>query len=806
MIWTSILDDLRNAVRSLRRMPVVSAVVIASLAVGIGVNTIVFSWLEARVIRPLPGVRDGAAFLQIEPRTAAGNYPSSSWREYQDLAERVRTLRDLLAFRIAPLYVGETGSVERAFGVLVSANYFRALDVTPAAGRFFRADEMRRPGGEPVAVISHGLWRRRFGAAPEAIGRSMRVNGVGLTIIGVTPDEFQGTVSGLDFDVWLPATLAPTIAPGSRELEDRDVRGYALLGRLQPGATREQARHELAGIMQQLAADYPETNRSVAADVLRFWDSPRGPQRLLTSALAVLQATMLLLLLAICGNTATLVLARASTRQREIGVRLTLGAGPWRVARLLLIETLLLSAIGAAIGAVIATWGTRALQILPIVGFPLRFQTRVDWQGLAFASALGIGCGLLVGAAAALQLARVDPQAALRAGARAAARSTMRHTLMGVQVALALVVLIVAGLFMQSFLDTRRIDPGFRREGVLLATYDFSGREVDAARIRTFTSALLERLRVNPAVQGAAVASSVPLDIHGLPSRRFTVEGRRTGEVREPEASANTVTPGYFAVMGIGFRTGADFVPLDDVTAAPQVIVNEAFATRYLAGVPPVGQRLRSRGRTYTVAGVVATTVSNAFGEAPTPALYFSYRDAPMPMGEVHVRTRGRAERAVAQTIRRTVGELDAELPVFNVRTLTDHVETNLVLRRVPARMFAVLGPLLLALATMGVYAVVAYSVSQRTTEIGLRLAIGATAPRVVADLVGESLRVVFAGILAGWLAAFVLASELASMPSIDLTVFLGIPLLLFAVAAAACWQPASRAARIDPASALRQP
>jgi putative ABC transport system permease protein len=806
MFWTSVLDDFRHAVRSLWRMPVVSAVVIASLAIGIGVNTVVFSWLEARVLKPLPGVRDGAAFLQIEPRTASGNYPSSSWREYLDLTERVRTLRDLLAFRIAPLYVGEPGSVERAFGTLVSANYFRALDVQPAAGRFFRPDEVRRPGGDPVAVISHGLWRRRFGGAPDVIGRSMRVNGVRLTIIGVTPDVFQGTVSGLNFDIWLPATLAPTITPGSRELEDRGVRGYSLLGRLQEGATRDQAAQELAAIMRQFALDYPETNRAVAADVLWFWDSPRGPQRLLTTALAVLQATMLLLLLAICGNTATLVLARASTRQREIGVRLTLGAGPWRVARLLLSETVLLAAIGTVIGAALAAWGTSALQLLPNVGFPLRFQTQVDWQGLAFASVLGVGCGLVVGAAAALHLARVDPQSALRAGAKTASRSPLRHALMGVQVALALVVLIVAGLFLQSFLDTRRIDPGFRREGVLLATYSFSGRDVDVAATRTFTTRLLERLRASTAVEGAAIASSVPLDIHGLPSRRFTVEGRRTGEVSEPEVSVNTVTPGYFGVMGIAFREGADFVSLNEVATAPQVIVNEVFATRYLAGVPPIGQRVQVRGRMFTVAGVVATTISNAFGEAPTPVLYFSYRDAPSATGEIHVRTRPGAESAVGRTIRRTVGELDAELPVFNVRTLTEHVETNLVLRRVPARMFAVLGPLLLVLASIGVYAVVAYSVSQRTTEIGVRVALGATTPRVVLDLVGESLRVVCAGLIAGWLIAFVLASELATMPTIDLAVFVGIPLLLFGVAAAACWQPARRAARIDPASALRQP
>jgi ABC-type antimicrobial peptide transport system permease subunit len=328
--------------------------VIVSLGVGIGVNTVVFSWIQARLLRPLPGVPGGASFHGIEPRSDAGIYPGASWLEYRDLRERLRSLREILAFRMVPLYVGETGRVERMYGLLVSDNYFSALGLRPVLGRFLRSDEVARPGGDPVVVISHGLWQARFGGAPGVLGQSLRVNGRDLTVIGVTPPEFQGTVLGLNFEVWLPATLAPVLVNGSRELDDRSVRGYSVMARLQPSATRARAQSELDAEMRYLAQAYPDTNATMHGEVLPFWLSPRGPQRLLTTALAILQAIMLLLLLAVCGNTANLVLARASARQREMGVRLALGAGPWRIANLLLTENVVLALLGAGLGAAIA--------------------------------------------------------------------------------------------------------------------------------------------------------------------------------------------------------------------------------------------------------------------------------------------------------------------------------------------------------------------------------------------------------------------------------------------------------------------
>ncbi|MCA1562264.1 MAG: ABC transporter permease [Acidobacteria bacterium] len=354
-------------------------------------------------------------------------------------------------------------------------------------------------------------------------------------------------------------------------------------------------------------------------------------------------------------------------------------------------------------------------------------------------------------------------------------------------------------------METRDTDPGFRREGVLLAAYDLAGRNSTQATNRAFADRLLKRVRALSSVESAAIASSVPLDIHGLPSRVFTVEGRARTEAGFDQALTNTVTPGYFTVMGIPLRAGIDFADLQDTAVPPQAIVNEAFVRRYLDGLEPLGRVLQARGRTFVITGIVQNSLYNAFGEPPTPIIYFSYRDNPSALGEIHVRTRPGAETTLAPEVRRVVRELDPELPVFNVRTLTDHVGTNLVFRRVPARMFAVLGPLLLMLASIGIYAVVAYSVALRRTEIGVRLALGATAGRVVSQVVGENLGVIVVGAMTGWFIAFIVALDFIPDGHVDVPVFAGVPAIFLLVAAIACWLPARNATRTDPWVALRQ-
>ena len=799
-MWT----DIRHAIRSVRKMPLLATVVVVSLAIGIGVNTTVFSWVQAIVLKPLPGVADAGQFFTLEARAETGSFPGASWLEYRDLYERLRTVEDPLAYRMVPLNVGEVGHTERGYALLVSGNYFRSLGLTPALGRFLRADEASRPGSEPVVVISYDYWQTRFKGSPSAIGETLRLNDRVLTIIGVTPAGFQGTVISLGFDLFVPATMAPALLAGSRELEDRSLRGYAILAKLAPGASFNAARGELSNAMSDLARLYPESNGTFQGELVPFWQATRGPQKMLASGLLVLQAILILLLLAVCGNTANLMLARASARQREVGVRFALGAGRWQVTRLLLTENLLLSLAGATLGVAFAIWGTTALRAVPFLGaFPIKFQTSVDVGGLAFSAALGIACGLIFGIGPALQLARVDPQTAIRAGARSAAKSRLRNLLMGVQVALALIVLMAAGLFVRSFSETRDVDPGFRRDGVLLGAYDLSNRNLSVADARSFASRLLEQLRKLPNVEAAALATQVPLDIHGLPLRAFTVEGRARDEARPDRALSNLVSSDYFRLMGIPLLKGHEFVEMADAASPPQAIVNEEFVRRFIGAGEPLGRRVEARGNTFYIGGVVRNSVSESFGEAPAPVLYLSFRDRPAYGAEIHVRTRAGAETLLAPEVQRVVRDIDPVVPVYDVRTLSDHIEKNLFLRRIPARMFVVLGPLLLVLAAIGIYAVVDYTVSRRTTEIGVRIALGATTGRVVKEIVSENLFVVAIGALAGWSIAFLVDLHLLR-GALYVSIFVGVPALLMAVAALACWAPARRATRIDPLAALR--
>jgi predicted permease len=375
---------------------------------------------------------------------------------------------------------------------------------------------------------------------------------------------------------------------------------------------------------------------------------------------------------------------------------------------------------------------------------------------------------------------------------------------MGAQVALAVIVLIAAALFYRSFRETREMDPGFRREGVLLAAYDLSGRNADSTAARLFAARLLEKARALPSVEAAAIATSVPLDIHGLPVRGFELEGRARSDAGQNLALSNTVTPDYFRTLGIPLRAGRTFADLTDADAPPQAIVNEEFAREYLSGSEPLGRRITTRGRSYTIVGVVKTSTYDAFGEKPKPIIYLSYRDRPAGAGEIHLRTRVGSEALLAPEIQRVVRELDPTLPVYDVRTLVEHVDKNLFLRKIPARMFVVLGPLLLVLAAIGIYAVVAYTVSHRTAEIGVRIALGATAATVVRQIVRETLRVVSIGAGAGVTVAFLVAIHLMRGAPINLTILLGVPAVLMLVAAGASWLPARRAARVDPVVALR--
>jgi len=801
----NLLGDLRNAARTIRRMPGIAAVIVLSLAIGIGVNTTILSWIQMILFHPLPAVSGASNFLLVEPRTETGGYPGASWLEYRALQTQVPALRDIVASQMVAFNVGEPGQTERTHGQLVSGNYFSALGLKPAIGRFIRPEEAERPGAEPVIVISYDYWQTRFRGAPEAVGQKLRVNDRELIVIGVAPREFQGTMLPLKFELWVPATMTPALLGGTRDLEDRTSRAFSLIGMLRPGATREEAQAEFSTAMAQFARDYPQASAGIGGEILSFWEAPRGPQRMLISGLAILQGVMLLLLLAVCGNTANLMLARGSTRQREMAVRVALGAGRWRIVSLVLSENMLLALLGASLGAAIAVWGTMALRIAPMIGsFPILFQTSVDEFTLAFAILLGAACGLIFSVAPALHLARLDPQDGLRSSSNTPPRSRARRVLMGVEVGLAMVVLIAAALFLESFRSARQTDPRFRPEGVLLAAYDLSGRNPNEASEREFAARLIERLRSLPDVEAASIATNVPLDLHGIPARPFTVQGRVRTEAGQDRAISNTVTPGYFKVMAIPLLEGTDFAEMRDKAAPAQAIVNEEFVRRYLNGADALGRRIQTRAGSFAIVGVARNSAYDAFGEPAQPAVYFSYRDVPWDQGQIHLRTRSGNETALTSEARAVLRDLDPMLPLYDVRTFSQHIDRNLFLRRIPARMFAVLGPLLLGLAAIGIYAVVSYAVARRTREIGVRLALGGTSGRVVLQIIRENLGGITWGAAIGWVLALVISARAMTKGPVNLPVFIGVPAILLGVATLACWIPARRASRIDPVAALR--
>lgn len=804
------LRDLREATRSIRRAPFVSAVIVASIGLGIGVNTTVFSWLQAIVLEPIPGVTHASAFRIVEPRTEGGGYPGTSWLEYRDLQSSLPSFQDLAAFRMTVLDVGMADWSDRTYGMLVSGNYFPTLGLHPALGRFIRPQDTVRPGAEPIVVLSYRFWQTRLAGSAAVVGQTLRVNNRPLTIVGVAPAGFQGTVVALAFDLWLPATSAPLVFDQTRELDARAERGYTAFGILRPGTTDAEAQAGLAEAMRQLAHDYPTTNRTVTGDLLPFWQSPRGPQRFLAGALGVLQAVMMLVLLTVCGNTANLMLARATGRRQEIGIRLAIGAGRWRIVSLLLSESFLLAALGAALGIALALWGTEAIRAVPMpTAFPIRFQTELDLISCLFAAGLGVASALAFGLAPALQFARIDPQSSIRrggAGGGGQGRLPLTHVFMAVEVGLALVVLALAAVFLERFARAQTTDPGFTRQGVLLSAYDLRERNrgVDAAASARFAREVIDRLRAIPSIDSAAIASSVPLDIHGLPTRAFLLEGRARPDGAQDQALTNTVTPGYFRTMGIPLRQGTDFTDLADTAAPPQAIVNEAFVRAFAPTVTVLGRRLDSAGRDYRIVGVVRDSIYEAFDEPPTPFIYLSYRDRPVPAGEIHIRARSGSAASATADLRRIVGSIDPSMTLYNIRTLTDNVEQNLMFQRIPARLFGLIGPLLLALSAIGISAVVAHGVSARRREIGVRLALGATTRVVTFGLVIETMQVVGFGAAAGWAVAYVLDRDVLRSASFDVTRFVAVPAILLVVAAVACWVPARRAARTNPVAALR--
>jgi len=799
------VHTLRHAFRTVTKTPWLSAVVILSLAIGIGTNTVIFSWLKAQVFEPLPGV--AAPVWSLETKDDTGNYVATSWLEYRDLREMTSSFEGIAAQRPRAFYLGDSERDARIFGEFVSENFFEVLGTRPALGRFFRPEEATRPGSEPVAVISHDLWQLHFKGAPAVIGQTIKLNNRALTVIGVTPQRFRGGMNSLAFDIWIPLTMASELQPATQELTKRTSRPYLMLAQLKPGVTQEQAQAELNSAAQRLLETYPETNKGLRYELLPLWRVPRGGESVVY-ALATLQVFAVLILIVVCANTANLLLARTSVREREIAIRLALGAGPGRIIGQLLSESLVLAISGAVGGLLIALWGVDALSQIPLpANLPLKITPELDGFSLAFAILLGTFCGVAFGLTPAWQLAHSDILQSLRGGRGSlGGRSRMRDLLVGVQVAVALIVLVLAGLFLKSFRNSLVAKPGFDHDRVMLGHVDLAGRGYTKETGGVFLDQLLQKLEASPGVERASAAAMMPLDIRGLNTGVINVEGAPF----DPERKAlwYNVTPGYFASMGMPFVEGGDLSPLARTDLPLDAVINQEMARRYWPGVSPLRRRFEISGTFYEIAGVVRNAKYLSLNESPRPIAWLTMRAQFIFTPTLHVRALSGDPRALLPTMREAVRSLDPEITLIDPRTLAQHVDNNLFMQRVPARMLSVLGPLALVLSAIGLYAVLAYALAQRTREIAVRLTLGATPRSVVWFMVWQHLRVVLISALVGWLAALglnkVIGSSLVGVGFGDPMVYLCVPALLIAVAVLACWLPARRAAGVDPMVVLR--
>jgi len=809
-------QDVRFGVRRLAHAPGFTAIAVLSLALGIGANTAIFSLVSTILLRPLP-VADPGRVVAVTPVGQGGSeFASFSYPNYVDFRDRNAVFTGFAAHRFAPMSLSRGGNNERVWGYLVSGNYFDLLGVSAARGRVFTQDEDRAPGAHPVAVLSHGLWQRRFGSDPDLIGKTITLNGHSFTVVGVAPEGFIGTELIFTPELFVPMMMARQIEPGATFLERRGNGVMFTFGRLKPGVTEAQAAQSLDALAAQLGREYPETNEGMKVTL-----SPPGLilpalRKPIVGFAAILMATVGLVLLIACTNLANLLLARAAARRKEIAIRLSLGARRLRLIRQLLTESVLLAVAGGAVGILLALWLVDLIVgFKPPVDFPLTIALKIDWRVLGFTLLLSVLTGVLFGLVPALQASRADLVPALKddAGAGGNRRSRLRGALVVAQVALSLVLLVAAGLFIRSLQRVQVLGPGFETERAVALSIDLGLQGYEEARGREFYRQLIARVEALPGVRAASYINSLPLSLNRN-STNIYVEGMPAARgALAPEAMNASVWPRYFETMGIPVLHGREFTARDDEGGPRAAVVNEAFARRFWPGQPTaaaVGKRVSTGGPSgnfWEVVGVAKDGKYFSLGEDPQPFIYF-----PMVRGydwpaTLVVRTAA-DPRAVVAGVRGEVRRLDPELPVFDVKTLGEHMRLSLFPLRVGAGVLAGFGALALALAGIGIYGVMSYAVAQRTREIGIRMALGAGRRDVLRLVVGQGMRLALFGLGAGLLGALLLtrlmASVLYGVSATDVATFTAVSVLLALVVFVACYVPAWRATKVDPLVALR--
>jgi len=815
-------QDLRYGGRTLAKSPGFTAVAILALALGTGANSTIFSLANSVFLRQLPVPKSNQLVWLFTDSNTSISFP-----DYMDYARQTDIFSDILAYNWIPLNLGSGGQAERVEGALVSSNYFKTLSVGAQLGRTFLPEEGQLPGTSPVAVISHNLWQRQFAADANVIGKAVVLNGEQFTIVGVAPADFVGTEEAFPRDIWVPLTMEQRLRGGAvgpilnqNLLNDRNARLFDVMARLMPGVSLRQAQARMDHVANQLALVYPETNANHHITVYAAGNGRPIFRQILLPIAWILLATVGLVLLIACANVANLLLARSTTRRKEIAIRLSLGASRGRLVRQLLTESVLLAALGGAAGLVLSVWTTNLLMALkPSVPLPMNINVRTDWRVLAFTFVFSLLAGVIFGLVPALQASKPEIVPVLKdeRGAFGHRRTlfNLRNGLIIAQVALSLVVLIAAGLFLRSLRNAQAINPGFDAPRVLAMTLATGAQRYDEAKSSRFYAELFKRVQALPGVQAVSLAQSAPLSYFYSPALAAPtiVEGHEppAGE-NPPMIGNNTIGPSYFQTVGIPLLRGRDFTSEVRADGPGVAIINETMAHRFFTDDDPIGRRIRvmrSGGQPVSceIIGVVRDSKYLSLGEDPAPFIFLPFSQNYKPVMTVLVRASGDPKNLTA-AVRHEVQGLDENLPPFNVVTLADNINISLFPARFGALLLGGFGLLALGLATVGIYGIMSYSVGQRTHEIGIRMALGAQANNVLRLVVGQGMLVTSIGVTVGLAVAFALTrvvkSLLYGLTATDLTTFAVISLLLTIVALLACYIPARRATKVDPLVALR--
>jgi macrolide transport system ATP-binding/permease protein len=803
-----IFQDTRHAFRSLMQRPGFTAAIVLTLGLAIGANATIFSWIDAVVLNPLPGVSQASDLSFVRFATATRSNLNFSYPNYRDVRDsRPAGIEGIAVFDMMPVSLRIDSAPERAWVETVSGNFFQVLGVPAGLGRTLLPSDEAAPGQSFVTVISDRFWHRRFGADPNIVGRTVGVNGHSFTIVGVAAAEFRGAMSGLAMDLWVPVTMHPLLT-GNDRLEARGSGWLTSIARRSPGEAGAEAEASLRVVADRLAAEHrTNTGRTLRMAPL----AEEGVAQILGPVLSIVMGLVALVLLIACANVSGLLLARAVSRQHEVAIRTALGASRFRLVRQMFLESFLLALLGGAAGIAIATWASGGLdRLLPPLPFPIVIGAALNLRVLLFSAAVVVLATIIFGLAPALQGSRAQLQSTLRAarsGTTTHGRARLRRVLVVSQVALAMVLLICAGLFVRTLGNAYQVDPGFSQRNAVLASFDLSSLGYTEAQGRAFYDELLARAEALPGVASASLSTMVPLSAGGGSDTSPQIDGYTRAENEEVTVYYGMVGPGYFETMGIGIAAGRGIDERDRDGQALAVVINETMAKRYWQGRDPVGGRLRTGEEWFTVVGVARDGKYGTLSEPARSVMYYPIQQVYRADPVLHVATLGPAEASMAG-VRQLVSELAPNLALFDVRSMEEHLRLSVAIPRIAAMLLGIFGGVALTLAGIGLYGLVAFVVGQRTQEIGVRMALGADRRDILRSVMSQGARLAIVGlVLGGILAALatpLMSSLLVNVSPTDLVTFGGTAVVLLAVALVAAWIPARRAANLDPVRALR--